>query len=270
MISVIIPTWNRATTIGAAVRSALAQTVRPLEVLVCDDGSTDGSEEAVRAISDPRVRWVPGDRGGRPAIPRNRGIREARGDWLAFLDSDDVWFPEKLERQIGAANVLRCGAVCSNAFRVVPDGGIGGELLAWRSPRVTFGDLVRENQVICSSALVERTLLEKAGGFPEDPQLKAIEDYALWLKIATMTDFAFVGIPLLYYRDDPSSSVRNEHRGESERRKAVYDDFTRWAAGQDVPRRYLGKSRALIREGAGARSGPLRKAIGRLKRAIRS
>src|SRR5262249_7122187 len=99
-VSVIIPTWNRAATVMAAVESALAQTHAPLEVLVCDDGSSDDSAQRVGALPDPRVRWLPGPRGGRPAIPRNRGIAAARGEWLAFLDSDDEWLPDKLERQL--------------------------------------------------------------------------------------------------------------------------------------------------------------------------
>lgn len=268
-VSVVIPTWNREESVVEAVRSVLRQTVPDLEVFVCDDGSSDRTGDRVRSLGDPRIRWMPGSRAGRPAVPRNRGIREARGEWIAFLDSDDAWLPEKLERQIGLAKALRCRAACSNAFRVVPGTEVRGALLAWRSRRVTFGDLVRTNQVICSSAVVERALLESAGGFPEDPGLKAIEDYALWLRIATMTDFAFVEDPLLYYTDDPSVSVRNESRSESERRAAVYDDFTRWAAERNVPRRYIGKSGGLLLEGGGSRFGPFGKAIGRLKRAIR-
>ena len=76
-VSVIIPTWNRAATVVAAVESALAQTHAPLEVLVCDDGSTDDSEQRIRALSDRRVRWLPGPRGGRPAIPRKASARVA-------------------------------------------------------------------------------------------------------------------------------------------------------------------------------------------------
>ena len=91
-VSVIIPTWNRAHTLPRAIESVLSQSLPILEVLICDDGSTDGTAEAVMAMArqDPRIRWLPGERGGRPAIPRNRGIRESRGEWLAFLDSDDA------------------------------------------------------------------------------------------------------------------------------------------------------------------------------------
>ena len=99
IVSVIIPTYNRQHTLLAAIQSALSQTLPPLEVLVCDDGSTDGSAEAVAALDDPRVRWLTGPHAGYPAVPRNRGLREARGEWVAFLDDDDVWLPEKLAVQ---------------------------------------------------------------------------------------------------------------------------------------------------------------------------
>src|SRR4051794_13419670 len=100
-VSVIIPTWNRAATLGPAIQSVLNQTYPPREVLVCDDGSTDNSVDVVAQLDDQRIRWLPGGRGGRPAIPRNRGIGAATGEWLAFLDSDDEWLPDKLERQLG-------------------------------------------------------------------------------------------------------------------------------------------------------------------------
>src|SRR5262249_41192076 len=79
--------------------SALAQTHASLEVLVCDDGSSDDTEQRVRAMSDPRVRWLPGPRGGRPAIPRNRGIAAARGEWLRLPDTAAQWPPGKPGRQ---------------------------------------------------------------------------------------------------------------------------------------------------------------------------
>ncbi len=92
-VSVIIPTWNAAATIKTAVLSALRQTYPPLEILVCEDGSTDNSKEIVESLNDARVRWLTGPHAGQPAIPRNRGIRKATGQWLAFLDSDDEWLP---------------------------------------------------------------------------------------------------------------------------------------------------------------------------------
>lgn len=241
-VSVVIPTWNLAATLEATVRSALAQIVPPLEVLVCDDGSTDGSEGVVRAISDPRVRWVPGRRGGWPAIPRNRGIREARGNWVAFLDSDDEWLPEKLRKQLSQAAASGCPAACSNARRRVPGAGTAGLLLADLPDRVTFDDLLQVNHVVCSSVIAEKSLVLRASGFPESPELKAIEDYALWLRIATITDFACSREPLLWYNDDPAASLRRDDPDVRVQRSRVLADFRSWVEGGGAPVSFLAKA----------------------------
>jgi len=247
-VSVIIPTWNRSATLGVAVRSALAQTMPPLEVLVCDDGSTDGSEEVVRSIGDPRVRWIPGYHSGRPAIPRNRGIGVACGEWLAFLDSDDAWLPGKLEKQLARAAESGCRASCSNAYRMVPRKGEDGLLLERMSSLIGFDDLLRGNSVICSSTLVETSIVRRASGFPESLEMKAIEDYALWMRVATMTDFACLPEPLLCYNDDPEASMRRDDPNPSVQRVRVFKDFLSWGERTDVPRRFLSTIRRALRD----------------------
>jgi glycosyltransferase involved in cell wall biosynthesis len=227
-VSVIIPTWNRAATVVAAVESALAQTHAPLEVLVCDDGSTDDSEQRIRALSDRRVRWLPGPRGGRPAIPRNRGIAAARGQWLAFLDSDDEWLPDKLERQLAAVRATGRLASSTNARRVCPDRGELDVMLDGPDASHAFGDLLQANKIICSSALFHASLLASVEGFPEPSQLKALEDYALWLRIACLTEFTYLAEPLVRYRDEPVASVRAEGLDSKMQRTVVLADFLAW------------------------------------------
>jgi teichuronic acid biosynthesis glycosyltransferase TuaG len=229
-VSVIIPTWNRAQTLVQAIESVFAQTSRVLEILVCDDGSTDDTAAIVATIAarDRRVRWLPGPRGGRPAIPRNRGISVASGEWLAFLDSDDTWAPEKIEAQLAAAQNLRCGAVCSNAMRVFEDSE-AGPLLVRRGARLNLGDLLRVNWVICSSSMVHASVLSQAGAFPEAADLKATEDYALWLRVATLTDFAYCDDLLVRYRDEPKSSIRGEQQLSAAAQKLrVLQDWQHW------------------------------------------
>jgi len=243
-VTVIIPTWNRADTIEKAVRSALDQTIPPLEVLVCDDGSTDDTEQIVKSIGDERVKWIPSPHSGRPALPRNRGIRESKGEWLAFLDSDDAWLPDKLEKQLNLAKKIGCRAVCSNAHRLVPEKGRQGELLSWKRERITFNDLLDINLVICSSSLVHRSIFEQALGFPEEPCLTAIEDYSLWLRVVTQTDFAYVKKPLLIYRDAPDNSIRNPDATTVwMQRKFVLSNFLDWSEKKKVSIEYMAKAR---------------------------
>lgn len=233
-ISVIIPTWNRKDLLERAIGSVLDQTLRPLEVLVCDDGSTDGSRELVDSMDDARVRWLAGEHTGRPAVPRNRGIYASRGKWLAFLDSDDEWLPDKLERQMSLVGKTGCDTACSNAQRNSPSGGVTGDLLdGIDTGTITFSRLLHVNYVIGSSVLTKRALVERCGGFPEDPDLLAAEDYALWLRMATFTDFTFLNEPLVVYRDEPEDSIRTNGPPEWEQRINVLDSFMAWAEEKD-------------------------------------
>lgn len=234
-ISIIIPTFNRAATLGKAIRSALEQTFSPLEVLVCDDGSTDKSREIVRSINDSRVRWIDGERSGRPAIPRNRGIRASRGEWLAFLDSDDEWLPEKFEKQLAHANKMGCDAVCSNAIRWIPSQEYSGPMFVrWTlGDSISFPALLQNNYVICSSVLIKKDIVNRYQGFPEDKAFRTNQDYALWLRIATFTNFAYLNEPLLIYRDEPEASIRAHSSSVWQQRITILKYFVSWAHGTE-------------------------------------
>jgi teichuronic acid biosynthesis glycosyltransferase TuaG len=232
-VSVIIPTYNRAGTLLRAVRSALAQSHPPHEVLVCDDGSTDDSEKQVKATNDPRVKWIACGRNGMPSVPRNTGIKHAAGNWIAFLDSDDEWLPSKLERQLAALEKSECLASCTNANRIVV-GQNRGTYHAFEARRITFSGLVAVNNIICSSVLVKKDLL--AGGylFPEGKEYKAIEDYALWLRLSLKTDFDYLSEPLVNYTDDPTSSVRANYADVWDIRKVIFGGLRQWIHEQNV------------------------------------
>ena len=228
-VSVVIATWNRSVLLDRAIRSALCQTHPPIEVLVCDDGSTDDSEQVVRSFCDNRLIWLPGERSGRPAIPRNRGIHASRGSWIAFLDDDDNWLPKKIELQLERLKVSGRFASCTDAFRCLPDEGRQGCLLGYETDTIRFDDLLDDNQIICSSVLVSSVALKLAGGFPESSSLRVVEDYALWLRLLTMSDFAVVAQPLLEYSDNPQESIRKDGPAWSEQKRFVFNDFCVWA-----------------------------------------
>ena len=99
MISVIIPTYNRAGTLLAAAQSVLQQTYRDIELIIVDDGSTDDTSKVVSALQDGRVRYIPLGKNCGACAARNRGIDEAKGEYIAFQDSDDLWHSDKLERE---------------------------------------------------------------------------------------------------------------------------------------------------------------------------
>ena len=101
ILSIIIPTYNRKKFLLRAINSIYHQSFQNFEILICDDGSSDSTMALVKSISqrDSRVRWISGKHSGGPATPRNRGLKFARGEWVAFLDSDDTWLPSKIEHQ---------------------------------------------------------------------------------------------------------------------------------------------------------------------------
>lgn len=238
-VSVVIPTYNRADTIDSCIRSALNQTYPISEVLVCDDGSTDDTQAIVGSIDDERVKWLPGEHMGRPANPRNRGVEASTGEWLAFLDSDDKWDQNKVGLQLRYAAKYGTRAVCSNALRFLPDQGIVGCYLECQKDILTFNDLCNGNYVICSSAMIHRSLLPIVHGFPEEPNLRALEDYSLWLRTATQTAFAFVNQPLVTYRDDPNTSIRAHGENDWVQRRHVFNNFLQWAQPQFVTKQSM-------------------------------
>ena len=116
-ISVIIPTFNRANSyLLRAINSVLSQSYKPLEILICDDGSTDNTKAIIDSLDSNLVKYLYCGRNKRPSVPRNIGIKKAKGNWIAFLDSDDYWYENKLEVQV---KILKkestINAICSNA-----------------------------------------------------------------------------------------------------------------------------------------------------------
>jgi len=230
-VSVIIPTWNRGKTIKKAILSVLSQTIPPFEIIVCDDGSIDNTFEIVKSLNNSKVRWVSGKHSGLPAVVRNRGIKESKGEWLAFLDSDDWWEKDKLERQLELVKKLQVKAACSNAYIINPHNlEKEGLYFSKREIKDVFGfnELLITNFVVCSSFFVEKRLVMECGGFPEEPALKAIEDYALWLRVSTKTKIAYSNKPLINYFNDPDNSIRNVWQNVKLQKKMILKDLFKW------------------------------------------
>jgi glycosyltransferase involved in cell wall biosynthesis len=203
-ISVVITTFERPEACERALTSALDQADEPLEVLICDDGSSDDTPTRFREWErrHEKVRYLRAPTNtGTPAAARNLGIAHARGSWIAFLDDDDEWLPEKLARQRAAIATETADVIATNALR--SDGSVYFPD-APPTHRPTRGDLLRTNPIITSSAVVRRSF----AGFPETVWMRGIEDYAAWLALADRgARFLVLGEPLLRYQDASSERL---------------------------------------------------------------
>jgi glycosyltransferase involved in cell wall biosynthesis len=204
MISIIIPTYNRARTISQAIESVLAQTYSDWELLIIDDGSTDETETAVRPhLADQRVRYVKQENAG-PIAARNNGAQLAAGDWLAFLDSDDAWLPEKLAKQWAQAQQAgQPVLVYGNYYRINETGARLGEFFGQKTvPHAGWvsADLLKDNFVTTSTVLLPKSVFIQAGGFDAKLGLVIGEDYELWLRLSTKLEFRYVSDPIALYR----------------------------------------------------------------------
>jgi glycosyltransferase involved in cell wall biosynthesis len=224
IISVVIPTYNRANLLIKAIKSVLNQTFPVLEILVCDDGSSDNSKELVSGINSNIIKWIDCGKNGRPAIPRNIGIKQAKGNWIAFLDSDDEWLCNKIEEQINVIRNSSYKVISTNAWSIC-DTNKKLFFENCQSKEITFDELVKSNRLICSSVLCEKELLLNTLLFPEQQGLKALEDYVLWLKLASFSPIYFLEIPLLNYLDAPNQSIRNDSDDTYKQRELIFNYF---------------------------------------------
>jgi glycosyltransferase involved in cell wall biosynthesis len=197
-ISVVIPHHNRPTQIGAAVQSMVEQTLRPREILVMDDASNEESRRQL-ALLGGAVCVHYSDRNLGPAGARNEGLGRASGEWVAFLDDDDIADPRRLERQAGVAREMRCPAVGSGVLMVTPDGS-RREYWGERStgPKKLRDALIR-TAAMANTLFVHRTTLLELGGF--DPRFRYFEDFELGIRLAAAgKPVHFIAEPLITYQ----------------------------------------------------------------------
>jgi glycosyltransferase involved in cell wall biosynthesis len=211
-VSVVIPTYNYGHYVGAAVESVLAQTYQPDEVIVVDDGSTDDTAGRLVPYMS-RISYIHQHNQGLPAA-RNRGIKAARGKYVALLDSDDLWHPRKLESQIQFLHQSpETGLVACEMIRDIERGWpeLNGSLS--RSPRrFSVEDLLVRSRFGPSSVVVHRDCFDKVGLF--DTGLRSAEDRDMWLRIASCFPVVKIDAPLWWYRlhggNMSSAAVRME------------------------------------------------------------
>lgn len=200
LVSVVIPTYNRGCLVTRAIANASSQSLRDIEILVVDDGSNDDTHTRVAELSDTRIRYIRHDRNkGLPAA-RNTGIRSARGRYVAFLDDDDAWHPEKLAKQI--ATIGDFDALLTAATS-------NGRVLRYHDkPSVSLTDLRRGS--FDPSSLMAKTVVLRDVLF--DESLRHGEDWDAFIRIAQRYSIGWLPEPLLYYNDGPHARMTNEKR----------------------------------------------------------
>ncbi len=202
MISIVITCYNYANYVADAIFSALGQTYEKFEIIIVNDGSTDDSHDVISEfLPHPRIKYIKQENAGQ-ANAKNTGIRKAKGDFIAFLDADDMWEPDKLEKQVRLFTNPNIGVVYSRARYIDGNGNpldfkLQNKYLQPRSGKVTEW-LLFDNFVPFSSAVVRRECFEKVGLF--DEALKMGIDWDLWLRISIHYEFDYIDEPFLIYR----------------------------------------------------------------------
>lgn len=217
LVSVIMPTHNRAHTLPRAIRSVLAQTWDDLELIIADDGSTDGTAALIANIADPRVKYFRHRTNRGAAAARNLGLAYARGDYIAFQDSDDEWLLDKLSMQIEAlrAHGGAYGATFGGKllYGRGPDGRFGDGLSAYRphngrSGRIT-SQLLAGNLISPQTLLAEAGIVREAGLF--DERLPSNEDWEFMLRLSMKTRVLFTNRPVVVAYISHDSITLNRH-----------------------------------------------------------
>jgi glycosyltransferase involved in cell wall biosynthesis len=209
-ISVVIPTYNRAHTLPRALSSVLGQTLPAFEIIVVDDGSEDGTEALIRTRF-PRVRYRRVSNGG-VSKARNLGIAAARGDWIALLDSDDVWLPGKLASQRAAIREHPVSRLCHSEEIWIRGGRRVNQMHKHaKSGGRIFRNCLPRCVISPSASILHRSLLEEVGVF--DESLPACEDYDLWLRICAREPVAFVPIPQIEKHGGHADQLSRKHWG---------------------------------------------------------
>jgi cellulose synthase/poly-beta-1,6-N-acetylglucosamine synthase-like glycosyltransferase len=201
-VSVIIPTYNRAHMLREAVDSVLCQTFKDYEIIIIDGFSTDDTEAVVNSYHDRRIKYYKNQNNGIASINRNFGIEKSRGEYIAFLDDDDLWLPEKLEKQVKLLDSnKKLGLVYSDCFIINANGTIRKKSYLTGRPLLrgaSLTKLLRFNFIPTLTVVIRKKVLEKVGVF--DPSRKFCEDYDLWLRISQFYSIDHVNQPLAKYR----------------------------------------------------------------------
>ena len=207
-IDVIIATYNRTGFLVEALDTVQNQSFSNWQCWIAEDGETQEKLEIVKPfLKDNRFKYLPGEHAGFPATPRNRAIRKGKGKYVAILDDDDLWLPEKLERQVKfLESHPNCTLLGCNALRWTGAGKWDNCPLYFKNYKegeMNYESMFSQNYIVHSSAILRRTALEQAGLFNETLNPPIGEDYELWLRVGALGEIWVLAEPCIVYRETP-------------------------------------------------------------------
>lgn len=206
LVSIITPTYNCAKFIGKTIESVLKQTYTNWEIVIVDDASTDNTEEIVKQYNDKRIKYIKLKQNSGADVARNIAIEEAKGKYMAFLDSDDLWQPDKLEKQIKFMEQNNYNITATDYEQIDEEGRILNRIIKAKE-KVDYNSMLLSNSVGNSTIMYN---VENIGKF-KVPNIKKRNDYALWLQMLKKEKYIY-GIPeiLMQYRVRSNSISRNK------------------------------------------------------------
>lgn len=206
LVSVIMPSYNTGKYIEDSVRSVLNQTHTNLELIIVDDCSTDSTDEIIAAIKDERIRYFKNAHNSGAAVSRNKALREAKGKWIAFLDSDDLWHPQKLEKQIRFMEKNGYSFSYTNYSEIDEQSRPLGRLVTGPK-RITKTGMYNYCWPGCLTVMYDASIV----GLIQIEDIKKNNDYAMWLKVCKKADCWLLNEKLAQYRKRSGSISRNPY-----------------------------------------------------------
>jgi glycosyltransferase involved in cell wall biosynthesis len=212
-VSVVIPTHNRVVLLQRSVQSVLAQTFQDFEIIIVNDASTDSTSIYLQTLIQtyPHIQVITNQQSAGGSVSRNSGIAASRGEWIAFLDDDDVWLPEKLARQLTALSLAPQAVACSANFRVNYPLGLKKNITTPQS--ITLEQLLKANVMGGASVCIcKAELLKSLGGF--DAKLRSAQDWDLWVKLRDAGEIISAPQTLVDYFIHFEYRISNDMRGK--------------------------------------------------------
>ncbi len=230
-VDVIIPNYNQTTLLSRAVESALIQGEPIHQIIIIDDGSDEETNQyMITTFSGmEKIKIIRSSRYGHPGIMRDIGLSNSDSEWIAFLDADDFWESEKIERQLKFALDNNLKVICSNGFICRNSARVKRIYEFDSAPTLTTTTLMRDNLVVNSSVLIHRDCFQKIGGYPRDYFLRGVEDFSTWLRLSVHFKIGFLNEDLVNYEDLENSFSKHQN---PKLRNIALIDFLFWSKGK--------------------------------------